>query len=171
MNQIERIRSVLQDALEYLEPLEMPDDETCKRIAAAFKLPLDYVKGTGIFREWEQIIRYYPDVIATLRDMILEELPARSHWGNTLYKWLLWTESDFLWQVEFRRVRFFAFAVADIHVEPDSDYYTNTGEDAASVEITFTPEFEAMIEAARDKETPTGWFNPAHFNAGFDSDE
>ncbi len=170
MSQIERIRLVLEEAQKHLAPPGTPDDETCQRIAAAFKLPLDYVKGTGIFRKWGTIIHYYLDVVDALRQMMFEELPARSHWGNTLYEWLVWTGHDFLWQVEFRRARFFAFAVADIRIEPDSTYYANTGEDVANVEITFTPEFEAMIEAARERENPTGWFNPTDFDEGFDSD-
>lgn len=194
MSQTERIRRVLTEAWEHLAPLETPDDEMSEKIAKAFSLPLEYVKGIGIFREWEQVMNYYPDVVATFRRMMFAELPQYSRWGNTLYQWLGWTSRDFLWQVEFRRARFFAFAVEEIHVQPGYD--PDFGDDVVNVEMTFTPEFEAMIENARERESSSARgairvysgeqllselvrdaheaagesFDEAAFLAGFDSD-
>lgn len=129
---------------------QTPDYETLSHISQIFNIPPDFVMGTGIFSKWDEILKYYDSVVWKLREMIPPTLTMPSFCEDKyLVAWLdtrLYFEPD-----EMQLARWFAFAVQDILITPSEEYPESSQE--ATVEITFTPEFEALIRAERAKES------------------
>lgn len=121
-----------------------PDYGTVNKMSMIFNVPSDFIMNSGIFKKWEQIKEYYEPIVLELRNTIPPtlEMPSFST-DHTLVAWLdtrLYFEPD-----ELQLVRWFAFAVKDVHITPKED--TLDGEKDADIEITFTPEFKALIVA------------------------
>lgn len=157
MSGFARIREVLDSVRARVAEDRPLDYSGYSEIAAILGLPVDYLKGEGIFREWEQVIRCYDDVSSKLQEMIPASMYMPTvHEEKLLCAWLDWTRYFPPNEVEFQRARWFAFAVADIRVTPlGSD---DDGEERAEVEISFTPEFAALVAAERDKASEQGAF-------------
>lgn len=123
-----------------------PDYETLKRISMIFDVSSDFVMGEGIFSKWDQIIEYYDDVSYALIQLIPPELKMPSFSEDRyLSVWLdtrLYSEPD-----ELQLARWFSFAVKYIHITPTG--HSLDGQKTADVEIVFTPEFEALIQAEK----------------------
>ena len=181
MSQTERIRQVLDLGREQLNIMETPSYDKSEEIARILNLPPDYVRGEGIFSKWDQILRYYDYVSLKLRSIIPASMEMPSFCGEKLLDaWLDWTRYFPPEEVEFRRANWFAFAVADIQITPiDSDDEWADDERQADVKVTFTPEFTALMNIAKEQEEAMGpirpisteeMFHELAFQAGFDSD-
>ena len=150
----ERIREVLDSVRARVEEDRPLDYAGYAEIAAILGLPPEYLKGEGIFREWEKVVRYYDDVYSKLQEVIPASMEMPSvHEEKTLCGWLFWTRYFPREEVEFQRARWFAFAVADIRITPLETY---DDEERVDVEITFTPEFAELVEAEREKRGNAG---------------
>lgn len=129
-----------------------PEYEIVSKMALIFNVSSDFVMGTGIFKNWEQVIEYYDDISFELQKMIPPglEMPSFSEDKN-LVAWLdtrLYFEPD-----EIQLARWFAFAVKDIQITPTG--IAPDGSKSAKVKIVFTQEFNALIDSEkRKKEMP-----------------
>lgn len=138
---------------------QSPDYGTLSHISQIFNIPPDFVMGTGIFSKWDDIIKYYDSVVWKLREMIPPTLTMPSFCEDKyLVAWLdtrLYFEPD-----EMQLARWFAFAVQDISITPSTECPESAQD--ATVEITFTPEFEALIRAEREKKNTSS--QPSYTN-------
>ena len=129
---------------------QSPDYTTLSRISQIFNISPDFIMGTGIFSKWAQILKYYDSVVLKLRELIPPSLTMPSFCEDkNLIAWLdtrLYFEPD-----EMQLARWFSFAVQDISITPLESAPDSPHD--AKVDITFTPEFEALIRAEKSKKS------------------
>lgn len=120
---------------------QLPDYETAQRISQLFNISSDFIYSIGVFKNWEDIIENYDDVVSALR----KTLPAGLFMPTfceekTIESWLytrLYKEDD-----ELQLARWFAFSIKSVSfVEP------GTEDRAPVIDIVFTDEFEAIVDA------------------------
>lgn len=120
---------------------QLPDYETAQRISQLFNISLDFIYSIGVFKNWEEIIENYDDVVSALRKVMPVGLFMPTFCEEkTIESWLytrLYKEED-----ELQLARWFAFSVKSVSfVEPGTD------ERAPVIDIVFTDEFEAIADA------------------------
>lgn len=117
-----------------------PDYDTLVKITEIFNIPADYIIGAGIFKQWEDIIKNYDDILFELMKLIPRGLELPSFSGEkTLVAWLdqqMYKPTD-----ELQLIRWFAFAIKSIELVDQK------GGDSPQIKIDFTPEFAAIIKA------------------------
>ena len=127
---------------------QSPDYVTLRNISQMFNLPPDFIMGDGIFSKWDLIKEYYDDVSRELINLIPNTLEMPSFCEDKyLVAWLdtrLYSEPD-----EMQLVRWFDFAVLDIDINVSDDDFCPD----VQVDIIFTPEFLALINAELRKES------------------
>ena len=125
---------------------QLPDYETAQRISQLFNISSDFIYSIGVFKNWDEIIENYDDVVSALRKAMPAGLFMPTFCEEkTIESWLytrLYNEED-----ELQLARWFAFSVKSVSfVEPGTD------ELAPVIDVVFTDEFEAII-AANDRFT------------------
>ena len=127
---------------------QTPDYDTLRKLSQIFDIPPDFVVCAGVFSKWDEIIKYYDAVSYAIIREIPPTLEMPSFSGDkTLAAWLdtrLYFEPD-----ELQLARWFNFAVYKIDITP-------TGKDpggnlTADIDIIFTHEFTAIIQAENSK--------------------
>ena len=130
---------------------QTPDYPTLKRIQLLFNVPENYIMNEGVFKDWDRIITEFEPI----EHEFLRTIPRNLFLPNfcdekTIVSWLytrLYNEPD-----ELQLARFFDFAVREIVWE-----VADNGDEPA-VSITYTPEFEAIMNAANTRtEDEFGW--------------
>ena len=123
---------------------QKPDYDTLNKLSMIFNVPEDFIMNSGIFKNWDNIKKYYNDVVFALQKLIPADLEMPTFSDDFyLIAWLdkrLYFEPD-----ELQLVRWFSFAVKEILITPDGE--TPNGEPCAEVKITLTQEFQAIIDA------------------------
>lgn len=120
---------------------QLPDYETAQRISQLFNISSDFIYSIGVFKNWEEIIENYDDVVSALRKVMPVGLFMPTFCEEkTIESWLytrLYKEED-----ELQLARWFAFSIKSVSfVEPGTD------ERAPVIDIVFTDEFEAIADA------------------------
>ncbi len=122
-----------------------PGYDALRDLSLIFHVSPDFVKGTGIFSQWEHICDYYDVIDWVFLRLIPDRLIMPTFCDDKYLSSWLYTRLYPPYKDEIELARWFAFAVQDIQITP-------TGEDpdggkTADVEIAFTPEFAALIDA------------------------
>ncbi len=128
---------------------QAPDYNTLKTLSQIFNVPPDLVLGVGIFERWDDILKYYEPLSYHLMAPIPKTLDLPSFCGDKcLVAWL--DTRHYFEPDEMALARWFDFAVEKISFTVTDDP-ENPLDD---VEIRFTTEFQALIEA--EKRRPQG---------------
>lgn len=162
MNNIKKIRTFYQYTQKQFAKLVGVDEETVSQweydsetqgfsydvlrdMSLIFHIPSDFIKGTGIFAQWDQIRDYYDAVTVELFNLVPDRLKMPTFCPD---KYLgVWLDTRLYppYKDEIELARWFAFAIQDIQIAPTGE--DPDGNKTADVSIVFTPEFTALIDA------------------------
>lgn len=123
--------------------------DALRDMSLIFHISPDFVRGSGIFSQWEQTCDYYDAVSAKLSDLIPDRLEMPTFCPDKYLSVWLDTRLYPPYKDEIELARWFSFAIQDIQITPtgkDPD-----GNKTADVEVVFTPEFAALIGAEEER--------------------
>lgn len=164
MNNIKKLRSFFHyTQKQFAQLVDVPEDtvsqwedssqklsyDALRDMSLIFHISPDFLKGTGIFSQWDQIVEYYEAVTWKFKEIIPLTLEMPTFCSD---KYLLaWLDTRLYspYKDEIELARWFSFAIQDIQITPtgkDPD-----GNKIADVEVVFTPEFVALIDAEEER--------------------
>ena len=167
MNNIKKIRTFYQYTQKQFAKLVGVDEETVaqwessvqaqkfsydvlKYMSLIFHISPDFIKGTGIFAQWEEICDYYDAVTAELFNLLPRTLEMPTFCPDKYLAVWLDTRLYPPYKDEIELARWFAFAIQDIQIAPTGN--DPDGNKTADVKIVFTQEFTALIDAEEKRD-------------------
>lgn len=139
-----------------------PSPDTLSSISTSLGIPVDFLIGSGVFKNWDNIIKRREDVYFQLQNMI----PATMELNNfSSEKTLLgWLHTAFVSDLEYDYigiVNWFQFAVKRVEFIDLSD--------SGQCEVQFTPGFWAMIKIEKSNEPLPGHVRITSYRDGISS--
>lgn len=126
-----------------------PSPDTLSSISTSLGIPVDFLIGSGVFKNWDNIIKHRGDVYIQLQNMIPATMELNSFSSEkTLLGWL---HTAFVSDLEYDYigiVNWFQFAVKCVEFIDLSD--------GGQCEVQFTPGFWAMIKIEKSNEPLPG---------------
>ena len=119
---------------------ELPHYQTLKYMSEVFGVPIDYIEGSGIFENWDEVLKYYQAVSYEFQDMLPCTFKMPYFDNHKLID--AWIDTRMYHpHEELQIIRWFAFAVSNIKITPPED-----NAQGPEVNIEFTEEFNAIID-------------------------